>query len=293
MNKPLPKIIVVIPIVIGLLSCFFLGNIMSKPDTYAEYIQQLDDSQHTVMKLSGASTVMSFVLTTMPGDIATSVADKITDISAAFLLITSAIFLEKYLLTITGYVAFRWVIPISCVLFVICVFRYNKSLMSLAKKLVFFAVAIWLLVPVSVELSSMIQDTYRETIQTTIDEALALENTIEETKSLPDETDEDVGWIQSRIGDLKAAVNAAVDGVSDLSAYFQDKVNQFVEAVAVFIVTVCVIPILVMIGFGWLIKSVLTLDFNLSPKSVHENLSSAMKRTQKGLSIPNSADDSE
>lgn len=165
--------------------------------------------------------------------------------------------------------------------------------MSLAKKLVFFAVAIWLLVPVSVELSSMIQDTYQETIQTTIDEALALEDKIEETEPLPDETDEDVGWIQSRIGDLKAAVNTALDGVSDLSAYLQDKVNQFVEAVAVFIVTVCVLPILVMIGFAWLIKSVLGLDFNLSPKSVHENLSFAMKRTQKGLSIPDSTDEPE
>ena len=50
------------------------------------------------------------------------------------------------------------------------------------------------------------------------------------------------------------------DGVSDTTAKIQNVLNNFIEALAVMIVTSCLIPILVMIFFVWIIKSMLGMD---------------------------------
>lgn len=60
----------------------------------------------------------SALITLLPGDTATPIAEKMADVSGYLLVVLCAIYLEKYLVTITGYVAFTYLIPIACGLWI-------------------------------------------------------------------------------------------------------------------------------------------------------------------------------
>ena len=117
-----------------------------------------------------------------------------------------------------------------------------------AYKLVLFGLGIYLIVPVSVKVSDMIETTYQTSIEQTIDSA---KQTTEEIKDSSD--GEESSGVSGFISKVK-------DGVSDTTAKIQNVLNNFIEALAVMIVTSCLIPILVMIFFVWIIKSMLGMD---------------------------------
>ena len=64
----------------------------------------------------------------------------------------------------------------------------------------------------------------------------------------------------------KDSVTTAVGNVTisseELVQKVQDSLNHFVEAVAVMLITSCVIPILVLLVFFWLIKVLLDVDIS-------------------------------
>lgn len=252
MRSFLKKVImVVVPIIIALISIFVLTRIVASTDFHAESIKSLDDKKTTVMELTAASTATSAAITLIPGDTATPIAQKLADLSSYFLLVLCAIFLEKYLLTITGYVTFTILIPAACVLFSINVFLHDKALKRLIIKLILFGIAIFSVVPISLKASNLIETTYGSSINSTIESAKQATDEIEES------TEEDkngvVSWIISKVK----------GGVSSVTTKVQNVLNNFIEAIAVMIVTSCVIPIVVLLFFVWLIKMALGIDINL------------------------------
>ena len=68
----------------------------------AHAIQSLDDKKTTALELTAAATAASAAITLIPGDAGTPIADKLADLSSYFLIVVCAIYLEKYLVTITG-----------------------------------------------------------------------------------------------------------------------------------------------------------------------------------------------
>ena len=85
-------------------------------ETHAASLTALEEKQSTVLELAAASTAASAAITLLPGDAATPIAEKLADISGYFLLALCAIYLEKYLLTVTAYAAFRLLVPAACLL---------------------------------------------------------------------------------------------------------------------------------------------------------------------------------
>lgn len=111
------KIIITITLVCMILCSFFVvGNIASNPQNHQKAIKYLDQKKANVLKLTALSTASSTAITLIPGDTATPIATKLADLTSWFLLILCTIFLEKYLLTITGYAAFKILIPIALLL---------------------------------------------------------------------------------------------------------------------------------------------------------------------------------
>ena len=114
-NEKQKKILfALIPIVIALLSFFVIARFTSSTEFNAKTIQSLDDKKTTVMELAAASTAASAAITLIPGDVGTPIANKLADLSSYFLIVLCAIYLEKYLVTITGYAAFKILVPIAC-----------------------------------------------------------------------------------------------------------------------------------------------------------------------------------
>ena len=87
---------------LALVSFFPVAQKMSQPQTFSHAIESLDKKQETVLELTAASTAASAAITLLPGDAATPIAEKLADLSGYFLIVLCAIFLEKYLLTVTA-----------------------------------------------------------------------------------------------------------------------------------------------------------------------------------------------
>lgn len=111
----------------ALLSFCVIAKYTSSPTMKinAHAIQSLDDKKTTALELTAAATAASAAITLIPGDAGTPIADKLADLSSYFLIVVCAIYLEKYLVTITGLAAFKLLIPIGCILLSLC-FGFKK-----------------------------------------------------------------------------------------------------------------------------------------------------------------------
>lgn len=274
-------------LLIGILSFTVVGKYAAAPESHQATITSLDEKKNTVLELTMAATATSAVITLLPGDIGTPIAEKVADLSGYLLIVLCAIFLEKYLVTITGYAAFKIFIPAACVLFATNLFVSNRSLDRLARKLLVFGICIFLVVPSSVKISDLIEHTYQAQIEATLEEAKGTEqllensveaeasdNTAESTvsgnqTSQSQQTAENSNlWQKAKdaLSGAKESVASVVENVTLSSEELVQKVetslSHFVEAVAVMLITSCVIPLLVLFVFFWLIKILVDVDFS-------------------------------
>lgn len=288
-------IIAVILLLVAILSVTVIGKYVSAPENHQKTIASLDEKKQTVMELTAASTVTSALITLLPGDTATPIAEKMADVSGYLLVVLCAIYLEKYLVTITGYVAFTYLIPIACGLWILNLAFENATVRKLAAKLAVFGLAISLVVPASVKISDLIGDTYQAQIEATIEDAKNTQSILENSGVVDDanatettgttEASETVtgnvqekennnsgsvsnifDWAKDAISSAKDSVANVVENVTisteDLVQKVENSINHFIEAVAVMIITSCVIPMLVLLLFFWMVKIVLDVDLS-------------------------------
>jgi hypothetical protein len=295
-------------LLIGILSFTVVGKYAAAPESHQATITSLDEKKNTVLELTMAATATSAVITLLPGDIGTPISEKVADLSGYLLIVLCAIFLEKYLVTITGYAAFKIFIPAACVLFATNLFVSNRSLDRLARKLLVFGICIFLVVPSSVKISDLIEHTYQAQIEATLEEAkgtekllennaeseaadhasssAALDNqtdqsqqTTEQSQQTTEQSQQITGqsqqtteisgfWQKAKdaLSGAKDSVASAVENVTLSSEELVQKVetslSHFVEAVAVMLITSCVIPLLVLFVFFWLIKILVDVDLS-------------------------------
>ena len=79
---------------------FFVASTKSvELPVYQNSVQVLDESKDMVMKITGATLGMSVLITFLPDDYATPLADSLADMNKYFILMLGMIFLENLLLT--------------------------------------------------------------------------------------------------------------------------------------------------------------------------------------------------
>lgn len=280
-------------LLVAILSVTVIGKYVSAPENHQKTIASLDEKKQTVMELTAASTVTSALITLLPGDTATPIAEKMADVSGYLLIVLCAIYLEKYLVTITGYVAFTYLIPAACVLWILNLFFANATVRKLAAKLAVFGIAIFLVVPASVKISDLIGDTYQAQIEATIEDAKSTQNILENSDPGNDTGEAEIGtgtteaatantqektnsesgsvsnifdWAKDAFSSAKDSVANVVENVTisteELVQKVENSLNHFIEAVAVMIITSCVIPMLVLLLFFWMVKIVLDVDLS-------------------------------
>ena len=287
------RIAAVVLLLVAILSVTVIGKYASAPENHQKTIASLNEKKQTVMELTAASTVTSALITLLPGDTATPIAEKMADVSGYLLIVLCAIYLEKYLVTITGYVAFTYLIPAACVLWILNLFFANATVRKLAAKLAVFGIAIFLVVPASVKISDLIGDTYQAQIEATIEDAKSTQNILENSDPGNDTGEAEIGtgtteaatantqektnsesgsvsnifdWAKDAFSSAKDSVANVVENVTisteELVQKVENSLNHFIEAVAVMIITSCVIPMLVLLLFFWMVKIVLDVDLS-------------------------------
>ena len=243
-------------------------NVISKkagdPETHAKTIQALDDKKADVLKLTAASTAASAALAAVPGDSTTPVANKLVDLTSYFLVILIVIFLEKILVSLTGYAAFSVLIPAACILLMIGICLNRSSLKILAGKVAAFGLILFLIIPVSMKVSAMVEEIYN----------VSVESAVEEAKDITEEIDENS---DSEGNFLDKALSKIKDGVTGVLEKGENLLNYYIETVAVMIVTSCVIPILVLVFMIWLAHLLFGISVHV-PKEMPGWISSKLPR---------------
>ncbi len=221
------------------------------PANHTHSIEQTDDKIATVMTLSGGAAGTSATLSLLPGDLCTPLAEQMAELAKYFLLILSALYLEKFLITIAGYITFAVLIPIACVLICVGIASHKEKFYSVAGKIMVIGFVIYLIVPASVLLSDKIYQT----------QAGQVESTINEYNELEIDGDSDDGII----GNLTTITTDTVQKITDFA-------TSLLESLAVMIVTACVVPILVFVFLVWLVKTIFSTNVLTIDSSSVDNL---------------------
>ncbi len=252
---------ITIPVLIAVISFFIISDLTSSPEYSGEMAASLDESREDVLKLAASSTAVSVAITALPGDLATPVADNLADLSKGFLVVLCGLYLEKFLVSVTGIVAFRWLVPIACGIYIIGFVIKNNSFKRLSYKLFCFALAVFLVIPAEIGISGFIQENYGQMIEQTVTSAESCAGLMEESVG-ETEIDEDTGrGLGKVLENLQQSGDKLARGTSQFIRYLEKLVNQFTEVIAIMIVTSCVIPILVILGFVWISKMIFLADF--------------------------------
>ncbi len=245
-------------LLIAAISAFVISEAVSAPAFSASTIASLDEKKDTVMKLAVAAAASSTVITLIPGDTAMPIADEIAELSSYFILILSAILLEKMLVTVVGYVSFTYIIPFACLLGVAYLYLQKDFLLSIAIKLAIFGVILFLAIPASIKVSEMIDASYQESIAQALETVEVNSGYIEENSSTAATEEEN---LIGKIGDyLSDAVAKIENNLSDMVHKGEEMLAAFMDAIAVLIITSCVVPLVVILIFVWVIKILFGFD---------------------------------
>ena len=251
------------PVMVALISIFILFPYVPRQETTDAVIASVDQDKDTVLRLAGSSTAVSVALTALPGDFATPIAEQLAQMGDCFLVVLCALYLEKFLVTIAGTIVFKWLVPLGCVIYLVGYLLKKKALQEIAYKLGVFALALMFLVPVSTSISAMIREKYGDTIEQTIQSAEKSAGLMQESIA-DDGTDEEVGnGLGKVLQNLQNAGDTIAKGSSEMMRYLENLMNRFIEAIAIMVVTSCIIPILVLLVFLWIVKMIFQVDFDI------------------------------
>lgn len=258
-GKPSGRIVILITLLlIAVVSILVVSNAVTTPEFNASTIASLDEKRDTVMKLAAAAVASSTTISAIPGDATTPVANQIAELTSYFILILAAILLEKMLIGVVGAVVFTYLIPSACLLGIINVFYKKDWIRVIAIKLAIFGIVLFMAIPASIHISDAIYDSYQASINHTLETAEQNNGYIEEKKKELSTGDQNwMGKIGEYVSDFTSKIGA------DLTAMVkkgEDTLAAFMEAVAVLIITSCVIPIVVILIFAWAIKIIFSFD---------------------------------
>ena len=304
-HKLLYVLKIVIPLLIAILSFALFSNYAASDKLHNDTIATLQAKQDKVLQLSAASTAIAAGASLVLGDRAVAVSNKLLDLTGYFIIILSAILLEKYLVTVMGLVSFKIIIPIACIIFSIFTIIDRENMRKLAIKLLTFAVVAFLVIPFSVVISNVIESTYGSTINKTIEEGESLKEELEvfsdkaiddvnsgstisnyekaEVEENDSSSSENGNWIDSiknNVGNfvsgakenVSSAIGNVVKTVTGKAKEWIDKLttqlNNMIDAIAVMIVTTCVIPILVIVFLIWIVKMLFSVNIKIDEKKI-------------------------
>ncbi len=270
-DTPLGRILIIICVmaVSYAIGQFVTGNESSAINQFT--INSLDHKKGIVLSLSTGSAAISTAISFIPGDAATPIANSFASITNYLVISLAAIYGEKYLLTIIGALVFKVVIPISCILAIVGFFLHIEGFRNLAIKISLIGACMYAVIPTSELLTSKVWSIYETSITETMNDFIGdSEEISNDSESLEEseETEEDVSWFEQiqqywsqGVQMVENAVDSITDSASELLAKAQNALNNFVEAVAIMIVTSCLFPILVFFIYKWLVSLIVQTDF--------------------------------
>lgn len=227
----------------ALICWFVLLPRFSSPEAHADVIATVDEKIDNVLTLTAGSAGASALISAIPGDAGSPIADKLMDLSTGFLIVLAALFLEKYLITIFSAAALGLAFPVAALLGIAVVWQWGrgpwvKIPLGVGAKLAALGAVLLLAIPTSSWVTNRIDATYQTSMQESIESAEALAEGAAEAEKDDGKKDEGgiLGFFQGAVDTVTSGITSAVEGA-------QESLNQFIESLAVMLVTSCLIPI--------------------------------------------------
>lgn len=265
----------VVCVVIAFVSFTVLAEHFSSPETYSHEIEQLDKRKETAASMSVVAAAASAGVTIIPDDICTPIAQQLAEVSKDLGLVTGAVILEKYAMTILGFAVFRFIVPFSLLALAAGILMADSSSLkapccAAGLRILLASLIVWYSIPLGVRASDMIFETYEETIANAIDNAeLAEELTKqkdEDNRSSSENAERRLDFSIEGFVDVLSSIPSAItntvgsvtssatDKVSVLVAWAKVVLTQITEGFAVLVVTTCIIPLAVPFLMFWFVK---------------------------------------
>ena len=278
---------VVLLVVFAVVSFAVLAQKAADPVTYAHTIESIDDKKATVMTLTATAAAASTALAAVPGDLTNPIAEQIMEISEYLFIVVCFLVLEKSLLTVMGVMSFKILIPAACALMVGYILLKRPGLKILSLKLAVFALVVVFLIPMSVGIGDMIYDVNKATVEELTEletETVPVETTEPVAQTVPEsEPTEDRGWFGNLVSGITDTVENATEKVGEAAQNVVDKVgqtatdtleeakallNRFVDAIALFVITYCAIPVIVVLVMVWVVKFLFQIQISVPQKAM-------------------------
>ena len=215
----------------------------------------------TTLELAGASSAAALAVSAIPDDTATPIAEKLADFGSGFLLVLCVLYFEKMMFGAVGYILCALIVPAVLVLYLLSEVWRRRALRIFAGCLLASGILIWLMVPAGLWVSDFVYETQHETVQEIIASAGDLSLEVEEgSEEMNGEEDGNmVEKIMTRVSSFSA----------EMVRKAKRLITGFLRALALMIVTACVIPLAVMAVFVWIIKLIFQLGFSLEYPEIH------------------------
>lgn len=234
-------------LLISVISIYVCSGRAANFSFFNDSIVRLDNTKETVMKFSAATLAVSVGITLLPDDYATPLANTLAEMSKYFIVILGMIFFEELMINEGIPIAFAYLIPLACLLYIAYVLSLKEIFKSLAVKLWIFAIAMILVVPCSTYFSDVVCAKYKTYINETIDIAQKGTEKIKEI-SLPAKDN------QSYYERVSEIFQTAINGIKELFDYFSMVIEKCINAIAMLLVVSCAVPVLTFMLFVWLFK---------------------------------------
>lgn len=218
-----------------------------------ETLDSLDESKTTAMEFSGATIAVSFAITALPDDLGSPLAGTLADMNKYFVFIFAVLYVERLIVVEGMKLSFLYIIPVACGLYILVVLSGKAFFKYLAAKLMILGLAIVFVIPISTHVAEKVCEDYLAYVDETIAEADAGAEKVNEIMAS--------GGEGTTVFDkLSDAFKSAIQGISDLLAYFENVLKKCVNSIAIMIVTTFVLPILILLFFRWLLKELFSLN---------------------------------
>ena len=169
--------ILVLGALIGV-SIWFGCALASSESFHHKDIVYLEEKQNNAKALSASASTASILRSLLPQDTATPLANQISNVGRDFMIILSALSTERYLLTITGRATFCWLIPIGLGLVILFVLLRRKLFLQIGLKLAIAGCVIYMLVPVTLRITRMIDSSYEEVVGTSLEQSKEIQDAL-------------------------------------------------------------------------------------------------------------------
>lgn len=260
-ERPLLRYGIVALLIIAALLSEFVGRPhFENVETWSGTIEVIDAKKNNVLALTTSTIALSAAISALPDDTGTPVAEQLTQLSGNLGIVLAVLYLEKYLLTILGFLSLGVLGPVAFALLAASLLAHGRlstghTLFILGVRILLVGIIAVTVVPASVWVTQRIDETYQISISQTEPEGSA-----EESEPAGDESQENKNFWDSIASGAAQLVSNLKDGIKSVTDGVVEQVTNLIEGTIVMIVTSCLVPLLVLAVFLWMGHSLMGID---------------------------------